>query len=448
MDAAIYARISHVNDDSRIGVDRQEADARALAAARGWHVAAVHVDNNRSAWRRNRKRPGWDALLDDIQQRRVSSVIVAHPDRLIRQPRDLEDLLDLAAGTGVQLVSAGGDRDLSKPDDVFILRVEIAHACRSSDDTSRRVRRGHQAAAAEGRPGGGTGRHRPYGYQRDQLTVVPAERAVVRDTAARVLAGETLGSIVRDLNSRKVPTVSGASWSVTALRGILTAPRTAGLREHQRQIVGPAAWPALLDRTTWETVRSTVTRPAPAGHTNRHRHLLSGLIACAHCPGQTLQARGGQIPGYACQQCHNRIARHLLDQHVTDDILRRLNTPAVLDALTPGPTPEDAADRELVAECERRADRILDEWEATGASADWARRKVAQIHAERDAALQRLAARARRTVLAGLDGITLDDWKALPLPVRRAVVAELLPDLTVSRTTRRGRGLDPDRVRF
>jgi site-specific DNA recombinase len=446
VDAAIYARISHVDDASTVGVDRQEADARAVVEARGWHLAAVHVDNNRSAWRRNRKRPGWDALLEDIRGHRVDVVVVAHPDRLMRQPRDLEDLLDAARDGRVQLVTAGSGRDLSDPDDVFILRIEVAHACRSSDDTSRRVARGHRAAAEAGRPGGGTGRRRAYGYTPDQLRVVPAERDVIADAATRLLSGESLGSIVRDLNTLGVPTVSGAPWSVTALRGVLVSPRAAGLREHRGQIIGAAVWPPLIDRTTWEAVRAAVERPQPPGH-NRRRHLLSGIAECAACRVK-LGARGGTPPGYACPLCHNRAARHLLDAHVTAEILRQLNTPAVLAALAPTAEPEDEADRAIVADCEQRVERILDRWEATGASETWARRKVEQINAEKSAALRRIAGRARRSTLANLDGITEQDWQALPLEVRRAVIVELLPRLAVKRATRRGRGLDPDRVRF
>src|SRR4051794_21577866 len=94
--AAIYCRLSFAPDGSVEKVERQEHDARTLAEQRDWTVTEVHVDNNRSAWRRDRRRPGWDALLDAIRDRRVDAVIVYHPDRLIRQPYDLEALLTLA----------------------------------------------------------------------------------------------------------------------------------------------------------------------------------------------------------------------------------------------------------------------------------------------------------------------------------------------------------------
>jgi site-specific DNA recombinase len=68
--AAIYCRISHVNDDDQTGVERQESICREVADRLGLVVdeEQVFVDNNRAAWQRKRKRPGWDALLAEIEE--------------------------------------------------------------------------------------------------------------------------------------------------------------------------------------------------------------------------------------------------------------------------------------------------------------------------------------------------------------------------------------------
>jgi site-specific DNA recombinase len=103
--AAIYCRISHVKDQDQTGVDRQERICREIAARHGFTVAAeqVFVDNNRSAWRRDRRRDGWDAMLAEPRQGSVRHLLAYHPDRLMRQPRDLEELLTIADETGITL---------------------------------------------------------------------------------------------------------------------------------------------------------------------------------------------------------------------------------------------------------------------------------------------------------------------------------------------------------
>ncbi len=140
--AAIYCRISKARDEDQTGVDRQERLCREVAERLGLVIApgAVFVDNNRSAWQRTRNRPGWNALLETIRAGQLRHVIVYHPDRLMRQPRDLEELLTLSEEHDITLHGQANRPDLSDADDRFFLRIEVAHACRSSDDTSRRLR--------------------------------------------------------------------------------------------------------------------------------------------------------------------------------------------------------------------------------------------------------------------------------------------------------------------
>ena len=75
---AAYSRISHVKDADQTGVERRDKLSLKNAKRQGVTVLPEHqfVDPFRSAWQRNRKRPGWDALLEAIQGRRVSSVSV------------------------------------------------------------------------------------------------------------------------------------------------------------------------------------------------------------------------------------------------------------------------------------------------------------------------------------------------------------------------------------
>jgi DNA invertase Pin-like site-specific DNA recombinase len=119
--AAIYCRISKARDEDQTGVHRQERLCREVAARLGLVITAecVFVDNNRSAWQRNRTRPGWRALLEAIRAGQVRHVIVYHPDRLMRQPRDLEELLTLSDEHDITLHGQANRRDLSDPDDRF-----------------------------------------------------------------------------------------------------------------------------------------------------------------------------------------------------------------------------------------------------------------------------------------------------------------------------------------
>src|SRR5215472_2050222 len=154
--AAIYCRMSLARFGDSTKVEDQERICRDLAEQRGWEVAEVWTDNNQSAWIRNRKRPGWDAMLEAVEAGKVNGIIVYHGDRLVRQPFDLETLINLAYGKSIKLASPTGVRDLSNDDDLFILRIEVAAQCRESAGTSRRKKNEYARLRRAGkvRPGG------------------------------------------------------------------------------------------------------------------------------------------------------------------------------------------------------------------------------------------------------------------------------------------------------
>ena len=99
--AAIYARISSDPEGDRLGVNRQREDCEALAAKKGWPVADLYIDDDRSAYS-GTPRPEYRRMLEDISTKAIDAVLVYNLDRLHRQPRELEaffDVVDLAGAT-------------------------------------------------------------------------------------------------------------------------------------------------------------------------------------------------------------------------------------------------------------------------------------------------------------------------------------------------------------
>src|SRR5262245_194922 len=110
---ALYARISKDRNGEQAGVTRQLDDCRALAERRGWTVVAEHVDNDISAYS-GKRRPGYLALLDDLRHGDADAIVCWHPDRLTRNPRELEDLLDVIESRSLAVATVqAGDVDLS-----------------------------------------------------------------------------------------------------------------------------------------------------------------------------------------------------------------------------------------------------------------------------------------------------------------------------------------------
>ena len=148
---ALYARISQDRNGEQEGVTRQVDACRDLAERRGWTVVAEHVDNDVSAYS-GKKRPGFLALLDDMRSGLVEGVVVWHPDRLTRNPRELEDLLDVIEKRGLQVASVtSGDVDLSTTSGRAVARTLVAWGKHESEHKGERQKAAITDAASKGR---------------------------------------------------------------------------------------------------------------------------------------------------------------------------------------------------------------------------------------------------------------------------------------------------------
>ncbi len=146
-----YARLSRVPETGELEkIETQHADNHKVIDRLGG-VLGLDLDDGMSAWRKGAKRPDWERLLERLESGESDGVCVWHVDRLFRQPKDLERLIELG-DSGYQVASAHGARDLADPNDRFILRIEVAHAARSSDDTQRRTKRRFDVLRRKGVP--------------------------------------------------------------------------------------------------------------------------------------------------------------------------------------------------------------------------------------------------------------------------------------------------------
>jgi DNA invertase Pin-like site-specific DNA recombinase len=447
--AGIYTRMSLVVMNDKTKVEDQELISRDLARNRGWEVADVYCDNSRSAWQKKRKRPAWDQMLADVEAGKITAIIVYHGDRLVRQPYDLETLLNLADAKGIQLASPTGTRDLDDASDRFVLRILTAQACMESDNTSRRRKSQYERWRREGRvrPGGRGGR--AYGFSTDGATLIKDECEIIREMAQRVLRGETVGKIARDVSARGARTPAGGEFSHGTVRKMLARPRYAGLMPDG---VSAAAWEPVLDRETWERVCVALEAKA-AGYgnaTNARKWLLSGIARC-QC-GEPLQVnpskgRGGAdyVTGYACRTgCRKtyRSAVHL-DAYVSAIVVARLG---LEDNPRPEmPAPDHAPEWAALTRERAETEALLGNYRASAGRAPMLMRRLDAIDA-RMAELREVAdTSSRDRLITQYRGISLEEFRGLPLDVRRAVVAATVT-VTVLPASKRGPGFRTEDV--
>lgn len=457
LSAAIYVRISQDRGGAGLGVERQEQECRALAKRLGWKVVEVYYDNDLSAFS-GRRRPSYERMLTDIEAGTITAVIAWHPDRLHRRSAELERYISVCERHRVenQTVTAGM-WDLSTPSGRMTARQLGAVAAYESEHKSERLKSARIQQARNGVHHGGI---RPYGYAKDGVTVVPDEAAEIAAACEQIAAGASLRAIVRDLNTRRVRTATGKTWTSTQLRQTLISPRIAGYSTHKGVIVGDAAWPKIVDDATWRAVEAILTngkRRTNPGVTGAVKWLGSGLYFCT-CGQQTLRCSitgGSKRYTYRCMNSRDRSRTHVtrdaraLDEFVEKVIIDWLARPGtVQELLRRDDTTDVTALRvEQVSLGERKdkaaamfADGKIDEVQLATITTrlDDRGREITEV-------LAKAGWRSPLEPLAG--GDIAKAWAALSLARKRAIV-DKIADVHVLPTTPTTRGFDPDGVRI
>lgn len=439
--AAIYIRISKEDTDQArrgLGLKRQEKDCRTLAERKDWPVADVFIDDDISAYIPG-KRPEYARLLEAIKSGDIDGVIVYDLDRLHRHPLELEEFFRICDNAGLtDFASVSGDFDLANNDGRMMARVMGAVAKKSSDDSSRRLRRKHEEIAQSGRPSGGP---RPFGYATDHVTVIETEAEMIRDAAQRILAGETMGSICRQWNEAGTFGASGSEWRVSTLRQLMLRARLSGQREYRGEIIGEATWPAILDRTTWQNVRARLTDPGRQQNRPWRGSLLTGLARCGRCQSKLVVTSVNGKAHYRCFKAPGidgcgalSITAAPTEDFVIESAFEFVDTPALATATRrrTSDTEQQHADNEVDAMTAKLGE-LSEMWASNEITrSEWltARKGVET----RLIAAQRAVTRQHRSsVMVGLDGagVLRGAWPELVPDRRRAVLGELIDRITI-----------------
>lgn len=425
---AIYARVSLDQTGEGLAVERQQDACRKLAEARGWEVVESYVDNSVSAFS-GRRRPGFEALKSRIQGGSLDAVVVWHIDRLTRSLIDLEDVIKLAEANGVTIATVTGDFDLGTDTGRMVARILASVARGEVERKSVRQRAANEQAAKAGKRRGG---RRPFGYEDDGITVRDTEAAAVRAAFRDVLAGVTIGEIVRAWNAAGFKSGQGTAWRRDSVRVVLSNPRYAGLRAYLGEVVSDAEWPALIDETTYRAVQAVLSDPSRRRAPNAGRALLSGLALCGVCADGTTVHSGGGRPGYRVIRC--KAANHLnraaapVEEYVGLYMCERLSRPDAQQLLQrKGPTVDAEALHAESLALRGRLDQLAVEFADGSLTASQLRAASERLQDRLAEVENQLADAGRVDMLGDLVGAVDVEavWRDLPIGRRREVIAKL-----------------------
>ena len=299
-----------------------------------------------------------------------------------------------------------------------------------------------------------------YGYDVDG-TIDVGQATIVREIAARILAGESLFSITSELNARRIPSP----------RGILMAKPKSSFNDHARflvrlaggepggrghghgELVAKGEWAAILDRETTEQLRALLTDPVRR-RGRQPQHLLTGILVCGRCESRMSggpDGAGGHRYACSAQPGLSRCGRCTVSGPPVDALV----TEAVFAALTGSPMPASPAaapPAESVAELEdarRRLATLAEEYAAGRIShGEWAAARAVVVNRlERAQAELQSAPRGAALGQVPRERNELERWWAdAMLDRQRAVLKVLIERVVVRPAGKGGNRFDASRI--
>ena len=327
----------------------------------GWSLVKKHYDDGGYSGG-TIDRPGLQALMEDISQKRVDVIVVYKIDRLTRSLSDFARLADEFDAYGVSFVSVTQQFNTTNSMGRLMLNVLLSFAQFEREVTGERIR---DKIAASKKKGMWMGGMPPLGYDvKDRgLVINPTEAETVRTLFRLYLEHGSIATVKWE--ARKLGIVSkkrefetgrtrgGIPMGVGHLYKLIQNPVYAGKVRHGDALY-EGQHEAIIDPETWEAVQARLGQ-------NRHDHrtrsnarfpsLLAGLLFSedGYRFGATHTERNGQrnryyverIPDDALPSLNRqpvRMPAMQIEKLVRKELLAILSNPArLLETLGPLP---------------------------------------------------------------------------------------------------------------
>jgi len=344
---AIYARQSKGDDE---GIVRQVALCQQLIDMRGWSLVQVYQDNEVSASKVRGHGTGWAQMLADRDRGLINVVVATNLDRLLRNTRDLNTLIDAK----LWAVTVDGEIDLSTAEGEFYATMLASIARFEVRRKSERQRRANAFRANNGYSLSST---RRFGYlpalKREdgsyvrRLNTEPDEReaAAFRQGVNILLHSGSTTAVAKAWNDAGVFTVNGKRWSAGDVTQVLRNPAYAGwvTRKDERGYVESHGVKdvqsiPLISQDEHEAIRAILDPKRTGPRTGKAvKSLLSGIAICGKCGGVLVAGKAAATgrSTYLCRDYrHMSRYRQDIDEAVKAVVIAFLSQDYALKALT------------------------------------------------------------------------------------------------------------------
>ncbi|GAB1360153.1 recombinase family protein [Porphyromonadaceae bacterium] len=345
---AAYARVSSGKDAMLHSLSSQVSYySRFIQNHAGWLYAGVYSDEALTGTKDRRN--GFQRLLADCRVGKVNMILTKSISRFARNTvtlletvRELKSLeVDVFfEEQNIHTLSAEGELMLT-----ILASYAQEESLSASENQKWRVRKGFENGEL-------LNWRFLFGYSimKVGIEIDTTTASIVREIFTRVIAGETLGSISRSLNSRGVSGALGGKWCTQRIREMISNEKYTGsamLQKHYRNnhlekkkcrntgelpmFFAEETHPAIIDKDTFNAAQEVLQRmnEAVKGRPRPQRNEFTGKIYCPFCGKNYKRNTGNGSVGWNCStflakgktHCHGKKIPEVTLQAVCAEVL-------------------------------------------------------------------------------------------------------------------------------
>lgn len=490
---AIYCRQSVDKKDS-ISIEQQEISCKAFTFG-----APYKVYSDKGYTGANTNRPEFSSLMQDVRNGLIEKVIVYKVDRISRSLQDFIGIYSEFEKHGVEFVSCNEQFDTSTAMGKATLQIIMVFAELERNMIQKRVKDNFYERAKKGLFLAGVA---PYGFKKVPVVIEgihthmlqeddehPERMQAVRMAFNDFTAGNTLGDIVRKLNSMGFRTNRGLHFSNVTVGRMLKNPvyvranadvyqylkaKGATMNQPIEDYIGVYGCTIYGDRKTkttqkftdlhgdfvqmnlhegvidafqWLTVQYILDKNRPVHNSGRGKNTwLTGLTKCGFC-GLAISVVNGQRNGKRYINCGGRVAKHCyertrtitfdeIEQIVEEDLLehiRRFEFSRIEQKLSVSQKENELKTRlaSLEAEIAALIDKVAD---ANDVLIGYINKRIAELDKEKTELIEKLNAEKSRdaeVITPQMVSKALTDWSSFDFDQKKLIARTFIEKVII-----------------
>lgn len=343
-----YARVSTDNESQEDSLDNQiEYYKKLIMNNEEYEFIGVFADKGISGF--TDKRPEFQNMITLARTGKIDLIITKSISRFARNTAIVLNMVRELKLLNVGVIFEKENINTLTGDGELMLTVLSSFAQEESRSTSENMKWTFKRKFQRGELVINTKRF--LGYEKDEygeLVINKNEAKIVQYIFHSYLNGNGMHKIAKELNDCNVPTVTGAIWSSTAIRVILSNEKYKGdailqkyytpdnkrKRTYRNNNIIQSYYvkenhPPIVSEEDWSKVQEIIESKRKSGIICTNKYELSGKLICGKC-GAKLKRRiiNGKKVQWICSRYINEGKKSCSGIRLDDDIVSKLNIKA------------------------------------------------------------------------------------------------------------------------